>query len=195
MWVSAQGIARAGDFAASLRLWTFFDGDVPVGMSGSPNHVNFMCYMTLLSTTSDNDLTRHNNALVAFSKKFPIVPEKKYLGFSHQWFIGSQDGCSCCFRHLGGNSIELGFTIPVDWFHEDAAAIEATHQVCATIRAMVATGAQVDVVDAWAHGQTEAAPLDNTINVNLAQISDDTFRFFENYRFVFSNDATNASAT
>jgi hypothetical protein len=154
-----------------------------------------MCYMTVLSTTSGDDLARHNNELVQFSRELPGIPEEKYLAFPYKWFIGSKSGCSCSFRHLCKESIELGFTIPVDWYHEEESDIEATRQVCAAIRTLVTTGTQVDAVDAWAHGQTEAAPLNDTIEVNLAKVSDDTFRFFENYRFVFSNHATKSSAT
>ena len=146
-----------------------------------------MCYLTLLSTTSETDLSINNNELVKFSTELPGIPEENYLGFKNRWYIGSKSGCSCDFRHLCSGSIELGFGEPEDWYDEDANDIEATHQVIALIRKLVESGEFVDCIDAWAHGQKEAEPLSGNIEVNLAAIKDSEFRFFEYYRFTFSN--------
>lgn len=148
-----------------------------------------MCYITVLSTTSKADLAIHNNDLVRFSKKLPGVPEEKYLAHPFKWFIGSKAGCSCELRHLYVSSVELGFGESEEWFPEEASDIEATKQVAATIRALVREGAKVDCVDAWAHGQNEAGPLGGDIEVNLAEVSDAAFRFFEMHRFSFVEKA------
>lgn len=146
-----------------------------------------MCYMTLLSTTSLENLSFGNNDLVRISKELPGLPEETYLGFANKWFIGSQAGCSCGFRHLYVTSVELGFGKPEDWFPEESSDILATHQVIALIRSLVEKGEKVDVVDAWADGKTEVQPLSGDIEVNLKDVGDESFRFFENYRFSFSN--------
>ncbi|MFZ6870934.1 hypothetical protein ACO0LF_02585 [Undibacterium sp. Di27W] len=140
--------------------------------------------MTILSTSSDDDLSLANSDLVQFIRN-PDIPEKKYLQFKNKWFLASDAGCSCHFRHLSGGSIELGFGEPEAWFHEENNAIEASRQIAARIRALIQQGASVDCVDAWAHGQGEAATLIDDIQVNLSEVSDTAFRFFEDYRFSF----------
>jgi hypothetical protein len=142
--------------------------------------------MTILSTSSDYDLSLANNELIQFVKKLPGIPEEKYLRFEHKWFLASNAGCSCNFRHLSGDSIELGFGEPEEWFQEDHDTIEATHQIAASIRMLIQQGANVDCLDAWAHGQNDAAILIDDIKVNLAEVSDAAFRFFEEYRFSFT---------
>ncbi len=147
----------------------------------------FICYITLLSTTSENDLTINNNELVQFSSELPGIPEEKYLNFKNKWYIGSKSGCSCDFRHLYVGSVDLGFGEPEDWYPEETSNMEATHQVTAVIRELVEKGELVDCIDAWAHGQKEAAPLSGNIDVNLAKVNNSSFRFFENHRFIFSH--------
>lgn len=146
-----------------------------------------MCYMTLLSTTSTDDLSLANNDLVRFSQELPGIPEEKYLVFPRKWFVGSKSGCSCSFRHLYVSSVVLGFGEPEDWFPEEASDVEATRQVIAAVRALVEKGHSVDLVDIWTHGQDEAGPLDGEVDVNLREVADASFRFFENHRFTFSN--------
>lgn len=144
-----------------------------------------MCYMTVLSTSSRADLALHNNELVKFSRDLPGIPEEIYLRNENKWFIGSASGCSCDFRHLHVSSVELGFGLPEDWYAEEPSHIDATRQVAVTIRALVSQGEQVDCVDAWAHGQTAPDPLAGELEVDLAAITNEEFRFFEGYRFVF----------
>lgn len=148
-----------------------------------------MCYMILLSTTSTDDLSIGNNELVSFTAALPGIPEEQYLAFPNKWFIGSRSGCSCSFRHLYISSVELGFSEPVDWYPEEAADVEATRQVIAVIRSLVAKGEKVDCVDAWAHGQPLAAALVGEVDVDLGKVGDASFRFFENHRFTFHNQA------
>jgi hypothetical protein len=143
--------------------------------------------MTLLSTTSAEDLSLDNSELVRMSTQLPDLPEKTYLAFPNKWFIGSQSGCSCSFRHLYVSSVELGFGEPEDWFPEEASDIEATHQVFTLIKSLVAKGEKVDVVDAWADGKSEVVPLSGDIEVNLKIVSENSFRFYENHRFTFAN--------
>lgn len=142
--------------------------------------------MTILSTSSDYDLSLANNELIQFVQKLPGIPEEKYLRFENKWFLASNAGCSCNFRHLSGDSIVLGFGEPEEWFQEDNDTIEATRQIAANIRMLVQQGANVDCLDAWAHGQNDAATLIDDIEVNLAEVSDAAFRFFEEYRFSFT---------
>jgi hypothetical protein len=141
--------------------------------------------MTVLSTNSETDLAAHNTDLVKFSKTLPGVPEEKYLAHQFKWFIGSKSGCSCEFRHLYVTSVEFGFGEPEDWFPEEASDIEATKQIATTIRALVSSGAEVDCVDAWMHAQQDAAQLAGDVVVNLSEVSDASFRFFEMHRFTF----------
>jgi hypothetical protein len=141
--------------------------------------------MTVLSTNSPADLALRNGPLVRFSRDMPGLPEERYLEHEHKWFIGSRYGCSCGFRHLAVGSVELGFGEPEDWYPEEAEDIQATLRVIAAIRQLVDAGAQVDCVDAWAHGQVEAAELAGSLGVDLAVVGDAAFRFFENHRFVF----------
>jgi len=133
-----------------------------------------------------DDLTIHNNELVQFSSELPSIPEAMYLGFKNKWYIGSIYGCGCGFRH--GN-IGLGFSEPEDWYPEEDSDLNATHQVIAVIRELVEKGERVDCVDAWAHGQTEAEPLLGDIETNLAAVKNTSFRFFENHRIRFYNQA------
>ena len=117
----------------------------------------------------------------------PGLPEEKYLAFPYKWFVGSQAGCSCSFRHLYITSVELGFGEPEDWFPEEENDITATHQVISVIRSLIERGERVDVIDAWDDGKTEAVPLGGDIEVNLKEVGNESFRFFENHRFSFDN--------
>ena len=143
--------------------------------------------MTLLSTTADVDLSLENNDLVRFTRELPGIPEETYLGFKNKWFIGSKSGCSCELRHLSIPSVELGFGLPEDWFPEEQSDIEATRQIIASIRSLIENGANVDCVDAWSQYQTVAVPLAGEVEVNLATVSNEAFRFFEMHKFVFSS--------
>ena len=142
-----------------------------------------MCYSIYLSTNSDQDLSAENCDLVSFSKE--PVPEsyRSLLKFPHQWFVGSKSMCSCTFRHLF--SIELGFGEPVDWYEESEDEIAATLLFINIIRRISKLGFQVDCIDTW-----EGTGREDFVetSVNLDDIADDQFRFFENHHFVFDGE-------
>jgi hypothetical protein len=143
-----------------------------------------MCYVLLLSTTATEDLTVHNTELVQFSRALPqsaAVTELKYI---NKWYIGSQSGCSCAFRHL--YSVGLGFGEPVGWYPEGPDAIAATVQVIRLVRALLAQGHHVDCIDVWEHQDLSPVPTD-ALNVDVSAIKDSEFRFFENHHFTFIN--------
>jgi len=143
-----------------------------------------MCYMVVLSTDSPVDLSGENDRLIAFSPELPDRVDADELVYPNRWFVGSAHGCSCGFRHLHGSSIELGFAEPVDWFPEEPDDVEATRKFAATVRRLVEQGARVDCIDAWDHDDPPRVAA-GTVDVDLAQVSDEKFRFFENHRFVF----------
>ena len=145
-----------------------------------------MCYLTLLSTTANDDLSLADTPLLRFDAVMPGVPEERYLSFARRWHVRSSTGCSCQLRHLTAPTEEFGFCEPVDWFPEDAEAVEATHAFAAIVQSLAARGERVDCVDAWAHGAPEPAPLAGDIEVDLSVIPLASFRFFENYRFSFT---------
>jgi hypothetical protein len=68
---------------------------------------------------------------------------------------------------------------------EDAEDIKATARFVHIVRDLLATGASVDCVDAWGHASQDA-DLTGTETVDLSKVGPRGFRFFENYRFVFS---------
>ena len=142
-----------------------------------------MCYMVVLSTDSPVDLSAENDRLIVFSRELPSGVDADQLAYPNRWFVGSAHGCSCGFRHLYVSSIELGLAEPVDWFPEEPDDVEATRTFVATVRRLVEQGARVDCVDAWEHGDSRA--LSGIVDIDLAQVSDAQFRFFENHRFVF----------
>ncbi|WP_220814208.1 hypothetical protein [Pseudomonas paralcaligenes] len=107
-----------------------------------------MCYMTVISTTSEVDLTLLNTPLMQFSRSISGVPEAELLQYPQKWFLGSKDGCSCDFRHLDRGSADLGFSQPVDWWPEDQEDIDATLQVLEVFRSILAGGHDLDCIDA-----------------------------------------------
>ena len=139
-----------------------------------------MCYSIFLSTNSDQDLSAKNSELVSFSKEPAPEPYHSLLKFPHQWFVGSKSNCSCTFRHL--YSVELGFGEPVDWYEEGGDEIAATLSFIKVIRRISELGFQVDCIDTW-EGKGRADIIETSVNLN--DIADDQFRFFENHHFVF----------
>jgi hypothetical protein len=141
-----------------------------------------MCYVLLLSTTSDADLTTFNSDALRFTKELPDIADVAKLEFPHRWYVGSRSGCSCGFRHL--YSIELGFGEPVDWFEEQPEDVEATLELIRVIRELSDRGEGVDCVDAWDHREMQPV-AETTLEVDLANVSDTQFRLFENHHFIF----------
>src|SRR5215831_16626864 len=112
-----------------------------------------MCYTILLSTSSSEDLSVQNCALVHFDKNIPECLSTNRLLYPHVWRVGSRSGCSCSFRHL--YSVELGFGEPVDWYPEESEDIAATLTFVKIVKSILAQGAYVDCLDVW--GQQEEA--------------------------------------
>jgi hypothetical protein len=147
-----------------------------------------MCYMVLLSTTADVDLTVHNSNLLKCSLELPPLAEAALLKFPHQWFVASREGCSCGFRHLHTSAIELGFDVPQDWLKEEPADIAATLEFVGLVRILIGRGDQVDCIDVWGH-ESDTANLAGTIHIDLLHVASAAFRFMEGYRFVFGRAA------
>lgn len=152
-----------------------------------------MCYMIVLSTDSDRDLTLLNSDLVVFAREMPASPQAALLRYRHRWYLGSCEGCSCGFRHLERSSTSLGFGQPEDWFPEEPQYVAATIEAVAALRAILADGATLDCIDAWASDNPKPEPLAGTLSVDLGTLPAAHFRFFEGHRFVFV-DSTAASS-
>ena len=141
-----------------------------------------MCYAVFLSTTSAEDLARHNSDRLRFSREVPDEAAVGALHYPHQWYVGSKSGCSCTFRHL--HSTELGFGPPVDWYPEEGDEIAATLEFIAVVRALAEAGERVDCVDVWS-GEAGTHDFGEPLVVDLSTVADADFRFFEDRRFDF----------
>ncbi len=139
-----------------------------------------MCYIVLASTSSAEDLGRCSSELMRF-EKHPDQAAGAVLLHEHKWYVGSRSGCSCGFRHV--MSPELGFGKPVEWLPEEADDIQATAAFTAVVRRLVNAGHKADCVSAW-NGEAQQI---RTQQVDLSEVPDDEFRFFENYHFVFAS--------
>jgi hypothetical protein len=141
-----------------------------------------MCYVVYLSTVSEEDLSAHNHGLFMLSRveDRDEEPAISLLRYPNRWYLESKYGsCSCHFRHwMEGNGDEFGPT--VDWFPEDPEDVESTAAFYDIVARLVRAGDEVDVVDAWNGTPTEDI---RTIDVSLARVDRDSFRFFENARF------------
>ena len=139
-----------------------------------------MCYAIYLSTNLNDDLSQFDSDLIKFERAVSKIPIITLLKYKYQWYVASKSGCSCTFRHL--YSTELGFGAPVDWYKEEADEITATLSFIKIIRKLVVRGGKVDCVDIWFG--TELSDIQDK-RVNLTEIEDEQFRFFENYHFQF----------
>jgi hypothetical protein len=138
--------------------------------------------MVYISTDCADDLSAHTSDLVRFEK--PAVekqrPCPRILKHEHKWFVGSKSGCSCTFRHLCRESVELGFGQPQDWYPEEPDKINATRLLYGTLNDLIQRGCRVDLLDCWSGDEnTDAVALD----VSLSQVPADRFRMFEGYLF------------
>ena len=140
-----------------------------------------MCYKTVLSTSSGCDLQAFNTPLLHFEREMPGVPEEAHLRYPQRWFVGSQYGCSCGFRHL--TSYELGFAAPEDWMPEDADDITASLQLVAVVRSLQQAGEQLDCIDAWTDDEPRADAHVEALVVELGSLADAQFCLFAGYRF------------
>lgn len=141
-----------------------------------------MCYLTLISTTSNRDLSEFDTSLMCCSRQLPDAPARQFLRYPNQWLLTSGDGCSCAFRHLGAEHASLGFSAPLDWWPEDAEAVTATRQAFRMLQELAGEGALLDVVDVWADDQGGAPQLRGDVVVALEAVDETSFRFFEGHR-------------
>ncbi len=147
-----------------------------------------MCYMTIVSTTSNLDLTEFNTGDVVFDREMPGIPEEKLLKYDNKWYLGSSQGCSCGFRHLmSENFKDLGFAKPEDWFPENQEDIDATLKVIEVFKRILSSGSNLECIDAWASDDSLEPNLSGQVKVNLSKIPDAAFRFIENYQHEFIN--------
>jgi hypothetical protein len=141
-----------------------------------------MCYMVYMSMDCAVDLTVHNSELVRFEE--PSTERQclkpRSLKYQYNWFIGSKAGCSCTFRHLCRESVELGFGHPEDWFPEEEEGIEATGLLYDIIATMIGHGCHVQLLDCWSGDEQNEAIA---VNVRLSEVTKEAFRFFEGHIF------------
>ena len=142
-----------------------------------------MCYALILSTTSGDDLSRFNSEEIGFDKDLPDRLPFQRLLYANKWYVGSRTGCSCSFRHLSGP--EFAFGIPEDWFPEEQSDVEATLTLIRLVRSLILKGEKVDCIDIWEGNHAEHP---QRMSVNLSQIRDEEFRFFENRHFDFVSE-------
>jgi hypothetical protein len=141
-----------------------------------------MCYAVHISTDSTMDLSGWNTDLVRFE---PVTdrdedPCVSLLEHRNRWFVGSKSVCSCTFRHLAKESVELGFREPEDWFPEMRDDIEATLELHAALSRIISSGFTLDLVDCWEGTRPEDI---TSLDVRLAEIPAESFRLFEGCRF------------
>lgn len=141
-----------------------------------------MCYMVYISTDCKDDISALTSDLVRFEKPSAErqAPCPQILKHEHKWFVGSKSGCSCTFRHLCRESVELGFSEPLNWFPEEAVGIDATHGLYAILNDLVQRGCQVDLLDCWSGDEDEDAVC---LDVSLSQVPVGQFRMFEGHLF------------
>jgi hypothetical protein len=139
-----------------------------------------MCYSIYISTTLDDDLSLGNSELVNFERVLSVDPITSLLEYEYKWYVASKSGCSCTFRHL--TSTELGFGAPVDWYEEQDDEIAATLVFIKIVRKVIDQGGNMDCINIW-YGADIGDIMEET--VNLREIENEQFRFFENYRFLF----------
>ena len=144
-----------------------------------------MCYLTVLSTNSNQDLSEYNSDLVSFCSEYNKLKENNFLEYKNKWFIARKgESCSCGFRYVERWNIEaLGFSEPEDWSPEDPEDIKATHEIVNVILQLLESGEKVDSVTSW---QDEANPMQEllgNIKINISEIGIERFRFFDDYRF------------
>jgi len=146
--------------------------------------------MLYISTDCQDDLSALTSDLVRFEKPSGEnrSPFPQTLKHEHNWFVGSEAGCSCTFRHLCRGSVELGFCEPEDWFPEEPAAIEATRRLYAILKDMVQRGHNLELLDCWIGDEDEGEDEDEdkgtvVLDVSLSQVPADCFRVFEGHLF------------
>ena len=145
-----------------------------------------MCYVIYLSTTSEEALDDLPRDLCRFA---PVTDADdmelvELLAHPQRWYLESRyGGCSCHFRHLGGES-DMCFDPPEEWCPEDDDDVESTAAVYDFLARIVESGHKLDIISAW-NGTSPQEIKD--LPVSLHAVPRDSFRFFENYRFILSS--------
>ena len=141
-----------------------------------------VCHMVYISTDCADDLSAQASELVRFErpaaqKQCPPPPMLKH---EHKWFVGSKFGCSCAFRHLPRESVELGFRKSEDWYPEAPEHLDATRLLYGTLNNLIQRGYRVDLLDCWSGDENKDVVA---LDVSLSQVSADHFRMFEGHLF------------
>lgn len=146
-----------------------------------------MCYAVYLSTDNTDDLSLRNSELVRFQPLDDLSEAERQdtcislLDHPYRWYVGSKAHCSCTFRHLF--SIELGFGEPVNWYEEEQDQIDATKELYVVLEAILSSGHHCDLIDRWEWAEPD---LIKVLDVSLADVSQTSFRLYENHKFRLS---------
>lgn len=144
-----------------------------------------MCYSVYLSTTSDADLTEWGNELCKFEKG--IWPDDQeivdLLRHPHKWFVTRYGGCSCHFRHNMNYPDLPAFGPPEEWMPEDPDEIESSAAAYDLFMKLLDGGSQLDIVSVWQPCATDEV---TSLDVRLADVPRDSFRFVANVMFSFT---------
>ena len=144
-----------------------------------------MCYTIYLSTTSGEDLSDLNDGPFFFYRPSEHDDPDMLALLEHpsRWYLGSQyGGCSCHFRHVQMDR-EPEFVPPEDWCPEDEDDIEATKAVYDVLSRIVSEGHKLDLLSIWEGCSPDAV---KAARFSLSEVPRESFRFFEDYRFVVS---------
>ena len=147
-----------------------------------------MCYGVYISTDSSEDLAKRNSELVRFARVSDpgANPCTSFLDFPNKWYVGSESECSCTFRHVAFESVELGFCEPEDWLPEEPKEIEATNELYSILASILSSGSKVDIMDLW-EGQDGTLPGNiKVVDVSLGSVPAKAFRLFESHKFRFT---------
>jgi hypothetical protein len=140
--------------------------------------------MVYISTDCADDLAAQTSDGVRFAKlsQESRPPCPRILKYQHKWFVGSKSGCSCAFRRLCRESLELGFGPKQDWYPEGEQEIDATKRLYNILKDIVQRGFQVELLNCW-YGEEDSDAV--KLHVSLSRIPADHFRLFEGYLFIF----------
>lgn len=140
-----------------------------------------MSYIIFISTDCEDDLKKRNCELVRFTRELPFDIEAGLLSNKNVWHVKSKEDSGGPFRHSPEPN---SFALPQDWYPEDKADIEATIIFMDTVRYILQNEFDVDCINMWCHDASWSGdPVKMT--VDLSDIKNEEFRFFENHIFEF----------
>jgi hypothetical protein len=145
-----------------------------------------MCHLIYFSTDSDEDFL--NAPTEHFRIENPagcseIEEIEEFLAHKNIWYMGCRfGGCSCHFRHgLEGYQPVLG--PHEDWMsEEDEEDNLATLGAYQFFKEIVASGHKLDVLSVW---ENEIPATATDLNVSVAKLPPEHFRFVQDVRFIF----------